>query len=829
MGQPQKIWQIAEVDTQLAHEFTTSLGVSETVARILCNRGLKSVAEVREFLACELQGVPDPFLLKGMDRAVKRILQGIEAGEKIMVYGDYDVDGVTSTALLLDTLEILGADADFYIPDRHDEGYGLNQEAISKIFAAGYTLVISVDCGISAVAEAEFAAKIGLELIITDHHEPPENLPVAFAVINPKQAKCPYPFKDLAGVGVAFKLAQALFHVGLGSMQAAMELLDLFTLGTIADMVPLQGENRTLVKHGLISLGQTDRIGIRALLEVAGLQDKEIGAGQVGFGLAPRINATGRIGDASLAVQLMRTDDELRARDMAAYLDSENQARQEIEANILAEALQMLQEFDSDADRVIVLASANWHAGVIGIVASRLVEKFYRPVLLIAIEGSDGKGSARSVPGFNLHAALTTCSDLLLKFGGHKQAAGLSLAIDNIAPLRKRLNELACLEDAQIFIPKLKIDARISLAEVTKDLVDEIQALGPFGIGNAGPVLMADKLDLLDARTVGRDKTHLKVRLQDGNRRMDGIGFNLAAYLESMDMARQVEVAFVPDLNDYNGKVSVQLQLKDLRNFNLASNSSKFYHFGSDQSELMLQEQLNHGKSVDASATRDIWLPIKAAMHRAEVTGRPAVLVYPVPSLVHWIAVNCREALGDSDLPLTTILERGDCERITVSKGINCVTSEFLPQVLVKLKEQQTVPALLAVDSLEVTALTISEESHFPILRTQTAAKILDAQAPARDRLARLYTVLRSLADATGSLGSSPQGGLAECLGETLAFVQTGLDIFEELNIIKRENSETRRTIHFQAPIGKLDLTSSRRFAAGLIMAEEMAQLKQIG
>lgn len=826
---PQVVWQLAEPDTNMCDELAAGLGLSPVVARILYNRGIRTVEEAQRFLVCDFSELHDPFLLKDMELAVNRILTALESGEKVVVYGDYDVDGVTSTALLLDALSYVGCAADFYIPDRLEEGYGINREALDKLAVRGIKLVITVDCGISAREEAEYAKSLGLDLIVTDHHEPPEALPGALAVINPKRRDCLYPFKDLAGVGVAFKLAQALFSRcrKLTPEGTAQNLLDLVTLGSIADMVPLMGENRVLVKHGLPRLTQPNRVGIVSLMEVAGLTGRVIGAGQVGFALAPRINATGRIGDAAIAVRLLRTEDLMRAREMAVYLDSENKARQEIESAVLAQALEMLGEFNAETDKFIVLARENWHPGVIGIVASRLVEKFYRPVILISLDGEAGKGSGRSIPGFNLYEALRACSDLLLRYGGHKQAAGLAIQAQSIESLRLELNRLAGLAPEEVFCPKLRIDVTVGLDEVDAGLVQGIKGLEPFGIGNPNPVLVTTALTLLETREVGRDKAHLKIKVKGGNKGIEGIGFNLARKNSGLASCGLVDVAFTPDFNEYNGRISVQLQLKDIKSSgNSVLNDKEEQDFRKllSAGELAALECLARGQSTRLVADNHLF-PVLAAIKIARQTGQSSVLVYPLPAIAAWVATAGEILTARYNLKIYHIERTEDFLRLPGGSKVIVASGEFLAQDVARLEKISLELGLLGVDSLTCSADEL-EKLGVPVLYTETAGAVVKAHAPSRERLARLYKVIEDLALRQGNLGSDPCAGIAELLEESPEFVRVGLEIFEELHIIKRKKSKTKRIIYFQAPDTKLNLSDSPRYREGRALAEELAKLQ---
>ena len=439
-------WQLTAGDPAKEAALCDALGISAALAKILVGRGIDTPAAAAEFFDFSWDKVPSPWLLADMEPAARRLAEAIEKKEPITVYGDYDADGVTAAALLVQIIGELGGRAAYYIPHRAEEGYGLHQEALAEIREQS-RLVVTVDCGISAVAEAEYALEQGIELVITDHHQPGRELPRAAAVVNPNRPDCSYPTKDLAGVGVAFKLAQAVARLLTGSDQQGDELvkkyLDLVALGTVADVVPLLGENRILVQKGLENFGQIS-VGLTALMEVAGVASHQISAGNLAFGLAPRINALGRLDDAAAAVRLLLTDDVQEARKLAQALDEANQERRAIEDQVTEEAAAMVEtEVDLDKEWTLVLASPDWHPGVIGIAASRLVERYHRPTILISLAEEPGKGSGRSIDGFELHRALETLSPLFERFGGHKMAAGLTIRREMIPELRRELNKLA--------------------------------------------------------------------------------------------------------------------------------------------------------------------------------------------------------------------------------------------------------------------------------------------------------------------------------------------------------------------------------------------------
>ncbi|NLK08032.1 MAG: single-stranded-DNA-specific exonuclease RecJ [Firmicutes bacterium] len=568
-------WSVRESDPEKEAILVDALGLSPAVAKILIGRGVETSQQAAEFFDLTWERLGAPWLLTDMEPAVERLARAIQAVELITIYGDYDVDGMTATTLLIKTIEALGGEANYYIPLRREEGYGLHQEALDEIKTTS-NIVVTVDCGINALKEAEFAKENGLDLIITDHHKPKDELPQALAVINPNRIDCPYPFKELAGVGVALKLAYALASSVLGSTKDARALveqyLDLVALGTVADVVPLRGENRTLVHLGLQDFGRNS-IGLQALTAVAGLEERKLSTGNLGFALAPRLNALGRLDDAAIGVKLLLSDTKDEAESLARVLDGANRERRAIEKAITEEALEIVEkELDLDEDWVIVLGSPKWHPGVIGIVASRIVEKYHRPTMLIAFDGDVGKGSGRSIPGFDLHEALADLSHLLERFGGHKMAAGISIHSEQLDGFRKGLNQIAKtrLTDADL-VPKLSIDGEVSLSELDHNLIEELESLAPYGVGNPRPVLMVQDVSLERSYLVGKDQDHLKLLVSEHGQTtrktgsFNAIGFGLGEHLDLIRGAQCVDLAFQPVLNEWNNRVNVELNLKDIR------------------------------------------------------------------------------------------------------------------------------------------------------------------------------------------------------------------------------------------------------------------------
>jgi single-stranded-DNA-specific exonuclease len=560
---------VKEPEPVLVERLVREVNILPLPARIIANRGIVEPDAASRFLSASLLNLHDPFLLLGMEKAVNRLVAAIHGGEKICVYGDYDADGVTAVALLIDFFRVIGLDNTFYyIPRRLEEGYGLSCTGVSNVTAQGARIILTVDCGINSVAEAELCTCLGVDLIITDHHMPGEIIPAAFAVINPLQPGSLFPFKYLAGVGVAYNLMIALrtrlreegYFTGRDEPNLRA-YLDLVALGTVADIVPLVDENRIFVKYGLRELTSSRRIGVQALKEVSGV-DKEVSCGAVGFRMAPRLNAAGRLEDAALGVELLLCSDRQRAKAIAAELDAGNSERQDLEQSILLDALAMVKDAPLLRQRrSIVLSSEEWHPGVIGVVASRMVDLFHRPTILISLKDGVGRGSGRSIPNFHLHDALNACSEHLLKFGGHKYAAGLSIEESTLMAFIESFDEVTSgLLSTDDLVPELSIDAVLQPEEISFELAEAIGTLAPFGMGNPEPVFVLEKARVAACRV--RKERHLIFQLTVGGHHLEAVGFNLA---EGKDLPENVDLAFSLRINDWHGRKSLQLRVKDFK------------------------------------------------------------------------------------------------------------------------------------------------------------------------------------------------------------------------------------------------------------------------
>lgn len=557
--------KIAEKDNIIIDELSKKLNITRLTSKVMINRGITSIDYAQAFLNPDIKDLLDPFLLSDMNVAVKRIVEAIHNNENIWIYGDYDVDGVTSTSILIIYLKALTKNIYFYIPDRMTEGYGLNIEAMDYIKSKGGQLVITVDCGIKSFDVAEHCKGIGLDLIITDHHTCESILPDAIAVVNPNRLDSQYPFNKLAGVGVAFKLVQALASE-LNTGIDYVNIVPIVAIGTIADVVSLTGENRIIVKNGLSMIKQTQNLGIKALLEVTDLLNKEVTSGHIGFIIGPRINAAGRIGMARYGVELFTSNTYEEALDLAKILDKENVKRQEIEAKILEEAEKLIyEELDLEKDKILVLASENWHSGVIGIVSSRLTEKYHRPSILLSLEDDEGRGSARSILNFDLYENLSKCKELFVGFGGHKQAAGLTIKKQNIQEFRKRINEIAEEELEEVdFIPETVVDALIDIEDISIDTANELKSLEPFGIDNPSPIFLFNSATVKSVRSIGKDERHLKLIIEKEGYSVDCVGFNYGSYANIIKIGQQIDLVVTISINDYLGQKSVQLLIKDI-------------------------------------------------------------------------------------------------------------------------------------------------------------------------------------------------------------------------------------------------------------------------
>ena len=588
-------WHIADPHPEAAARLTAA-GYPCLVSAVLASRGIRTAEEAAAFLEHEQRLTYSPFLMADMDKAVARVQQALADHEKIAVFGDYDVDGITATCILVDYLQGRGADVLHYIPRRIEDGYGLSCDAIEGLYRKGARLLITVDCGITGVEEVDFANSLGMDVVITDHHECKETLPRAAAVVDPHRPDCPYPFKHLAGCGVALKLALAL---GGPDREEALfsRYCTLAAIGTVADVMQMSGENRTIVSRGLAAIEHSDFIGLHALLKEAGLAGREITSVQIGFVLAPRINAAGRMGAADKAAELLLCTDPAEAERMARDLCALNRERQNVEQTIYSQAEEMIARLPDRDRSALVLESSRWHQGVVGIVASRLSEKYSRPSFMIHLNGATGKGSCRSWGGFNLFAALESCKDLLLGFGGHELAAGFTIEEGNIPAFRERMNDYArSFRGGEAPVSVLDVDVAITHpSAVTLEELEALSALEPYGSGNARPVFCLLGATLLRTQNVGQNR-HLKLRLGKGSAQFDGIFFSTVAEDCGCRPGDRVDAAFYLQVNEFRGSRTVQLQMVDLR--------PSLRPSGREQESLALAEQCAARQPISARDAR---------------------------------------------------------------------------------------------------------------------------------------------------------------------------------------------------------------------------------
>ncbi|MBQ9298402.1 MAG: single-stranded-DNA-specific exonuclease RecJ [Clostridia bacterium] len=556
-----KKWEYISPDKELTEKISNEFGISKLISGILVSRGIVDSDKIKIFLNPTRNDFYNPFLLNDMDIAVDKILEVVNKKGKMLIYGDYDVDGITSIAVLKKFLAELGLEVDYHIPNRLSEGYGLKKETLEEIAVKNYDLMVTVDCGISAVEEVEYANSLGINTIITDHHEPVEKLPPAIAVINPKRKDSTYPFRGLAGVGVVFKLIQAISIKLELEEKEYLKYLDLVCVGTISDIVPLIDENRVITKLGLKLVEVTKNVGLRELIKVS--RYKKIDSSAVSFGVAPRINACGRMGHAEEALKLFLTPNIVEAQEITKKLEEYNLERQNIEKRIFKEVQEKLND-KSEANRnSIVLASDTWHHGVIGIVASKLIEQYYKPTLLFATEDGVLKGSGRSITGFDLHEALCKCGDYLLKYGGHAMAVGLTLEEKYFVTFKEKFERIVEESNISEAVPILNLDGQLTGKEIKKELANEMQILEPFGEANKMPVILFKNLKIDSIRALSEGK-HLKLSLKCENQWIDAIGFNLGHLADEYQLGDNVDIAGSLEINNFNGNEFVQINIKDI-------------------------------------------------------------------------------------------------------------------------------------------------------------------------------------------------------------------------------------------------------------------------
>lgn len=558
-----KKWEIRNKDKDVINKIVENIDISPILATILVNRNITDYNNIKTFFNPTRNDFYDPFLLEDMDIAIKRILKAIKKKEKIIIYGDYDADGITSITVLKKFLEERGLKIDYYIPNRLDEGYGLNKEALSKIINQHYDLLITVDCGISGIEEIEYLKNNKLDCIVTDHHETLDVLPKALAVINPKRKDSRYPFRGLAGVGVVFKLIQAISITLKLDQKEYLKYLDIVSIGTISDIVPLIDENRVITKLGLKLIEQTKNVGLQSLVKACNFS--EIDVNTISFGVAPRINACGRMGAQEEAIKLFFSDNEEEVEKITEILNVYNKERQERERKILEEAIKIIESDPNfENENAIILGNENWHHGVIGIVASKLTETFFKPTILICFEEELGKGSGRSIPGFDLYNALLKTSEYLEKFGGHSMAVGLSVKKSKFKNFKEAFQKLIKEENIQDIVPEIAIDKEIMMKDLNFQLLNQIKTLEPFGEGNRIPIFIIKNLSIDSIRTLSQGK-HIKLTLREGQNIIDCIGFNIGYIAEDYRLGDKVDIVGTLSENIYMDQKKIQIIMQDMR------------------------------------------------------------------------------------------------------------------------------------------------------------------------------------------------------------------------------------------------------------------------
>ena len=556
-----KNWQICEADNEKIEEIKNKYELNTLLATILVNRNITEEKVIRKFLKPTRQDFYDPYLIKDMEKAVERILKALDKQEKVTIYGDYDVDGITSITVLKSFLKDIGLDTNYYIPNRLNEGYGLNKKAIEKIVNDGCNLMITVDCGISGIEEINYANELGIETIVTDHHEAGNELPNALAVIDNKRKDSTYPFRELAGVGVVFKLIQAIgMKLGLPE-ESYLKYLDIVCVGTISDIVPLVDENRIITKLGLMLVKQTRNLGLRSIIQASGY--KEVNSSTISFGVAPRINACGRMGKAEDALKLFLSNNINEVNQLTNQLNTYNRERQETEKEIFEEAVKTIEKEKLEEKNVIVVGGEHWHHGVIGIVSSKITEMYFKPSILLSYEDGQAKGSGRSIPGFDLHEALMNCLDSIEKFGGHSMAIGITINKKDLPRIKEKIKKIAKIRKVNEITPVIYIDAKINLNDINKDMVESLAELEPFGEANKMPVFGFKNLKIDSIRSLSEGK-HLKLTLKDNNTIINAIGFNIGALAEEYRIGDRVDIAGTLEINRFNGAENLQINIQDI-------------------------------------------------------------------------------------------------------------------------------------------------------------------------------------------------------------------------------------------------------------------------
>lgn len=769
-------WKLSPCDAEASRRLEQQLGIPPLLASLLVTRGIKHPEEASRFMDQSLLDLHDPYQMSGVKEAVPRIRQAVESGEGILIYGDYDADGVSSTALMIELMRRLKASYEFYIPHRSKEGYGLHNHALKQAHENGISLIITVDTGISAVEQISYASELGIDVIVTDHHEPPLKLPEAYALINPKLPYCPYPFKGLAGVGVAYKLASAL--LGEDTPDAWLELV---ALGTIADLMPLIDENRVLVRKGLKQMAESSFPGMSALLHIAGWNPGEVSATNVAFGLAPRINAAGRMSHAFEALDVLTATSMEAAEAAAEKLDLLNRERQQLVDDIVREAFERIEAIEAvkPVPNVLVVAGEGWNVGVVGIVASKILERYYRPTLVLGINSDTGecKGSARSIPGFDIYEALTHCDELLDHYGGHPAAAGMSLLVSHLEEFEQRLNDFSqAILKPEHFIPSLQAELECRLGEITLPVIEQLAQLEPFGMGNPSPRLLIREAELLDYRQMGKDSKHLKLTIrQDGNV-MEAVAFGKGEIYSLLSPEARVSLVVEAGINEWNGRRKPQLFIQDISIPHL-----QVFDY---------RDPLDPGMKIEELCSKMLNISYCSAGSLAVVSTRRADLlsIGHLPGISAWVYDK----------------EQGIYPGSTESEWGEAVTVKTL--FVMELPESPDIwnKMLSGFANLERVFL----------LHPRSSVEVIEA--PSRERFKQVYVFLRKYVGPDGRSEEQAIANIMSRLGITRRMVYFILDIFTELDFVSRSEG----SIMVNPEPSKRPLESAQSYQALGLLAE---------
>jgi len=798
-----KHWKTKEPDIDASARISTQLNISPLLAQILTTRGIDTPEKAQKYLYPELSQMHSPFLLHDMEKAVERFRKALENKEEVFIYGDYDVDGTTSISLLLGVFEHISdqqIQVEYYIPDRFDEGYGLNKDAVKRIHDKGCQLLITVDCGVTAIEEIELANSLGMDVIVLDHHQPrPDVLPDAYALIDPKIDECNYPYKDLAAVGLAFKFAHALFNEEF--TPALESQLDLVALGTVVDVAPLTDENRLLTKFGLKEMNKRNRIGIKAMCDILEYKT-DIDSYTLGFVIGPRLNAAGRLDTARNVVKLLTSKSYQEAIKIAKQLDGFNQKRREIENDIYNQAIDKIKkDVNLEKDKGIVLASSNWHSGVIGIVASRVVERYYRPAFLISIEEEECHGSGRSIPEFDIAKSLNECSDLFINFGGHKAAAGLTIDKENIQKFREQFNNIACskLSDEDI-IPKVLVDLETTESLLSLENVEELSLMEPLGQDNLPPLISLRNVSLKgEPRLIGSNNEHLKFNISGEKSILEAIGWNMNRTLIVMKNAlhsrdSQVNLAFRPEINEWRGNRKVQLIIDDLKVYKDYRTVQPVYPPVSENSPVRIVDRRN------LESKEDYIHKLLSRDQSAIFYVRDEIALSQIANMVS--RTNRLINLCDENTTEEELEDTFDKFSNKIIRSIaSCIKLNRFPPVE-HLVFCHPVPTLREFIEKCRPAFETEETTFIHLIYAKRDVdymlESLKCEYPTREMLAELYKIIRDIAEKNGNVFPSREiTAKAKENSIKEAVVNTGLVIFEEMKLLKVNIGEKKLTVEF--------------------------------